>query len=193
MIEFSELREIVKNKLSEKRYIHSEGVVKRAVEYAKIYNADIEKIMYTAMAHDFAKEFTKEENESNIKKYNIELDEIEKNNPSLLHQKIGSYICKYEFGFTDDMVSAVRYHTTAKPNMSLIEKIIYLADATEENREYCTKPYVEIIKSDIDQGIIDIIKLVINNLLESNTLIHSDTIDCYNYYVLKKIKLLKGN
>lgn len=188
MIEFDELKEIVKSRLSEKRYIHSEGVVKRALEYAKIYNVDEEKIMYIAIAHDIAKEFTKEENEECIKKYNIELDEIEKNNNSLLHQRIGAEICKNEFGFSDDMVNAVRCHTTAKPNMSLLEKIIYLADATEENREYCFEPYVKIIKSDIDQGIIEVSKWVINYLLENNVLLHPDTINCYDYYVLNKLK-----
>ena len=188
MIELDELKEIVKNKLSEKRYIHSEGVVKRALEYAKIYNVDEKIIMYTAISHDIAKELTQEENEEYIKRYNIELDEIEKNNNNLLHQKIGAQICKHEFRFTEDMVNAVRYHTTGRPNMSLLEKIIYLADATEENKKYRSEHYVETIKSDIDQGLIEISKWVINHLLETNIIIHPDTIDCYNYYVMNKSK-----
>ena len=86
------------------------------------------------------------------------------------------------------MVNAIKYHTTGKANMSIIEKIIYLADATEENRKYCSSIYVDIIKKDIDQGIIEICKWVINRLLETNKLIHIDSIECYNYYTNSKEK-----
>ncbi len=186
MIKYEELYNKVRERLSEKRFIHSEAVVKRAIEYAEIYNIDIETIKLVAIAHDIAKELTDEENDEYIKKYNIGLDEIEKINKSLIHAKIGAYLCKNEFGFTEDMFNAVKYHTTGRPDMSILEKIIYLADATEENRKYCSSNYVEIIKRDIDQGIIEISKWVINKLIENNVLIHLNSIKCYNYYNIKK-------
>ncbi len=186
MIKYEVLYKKVKEKLSEKRFKHSEGVVERALEYAEIYNVDKEIVKLVAIAHDIAKELTEEENQKYIDLYNINLDEIEKINKNLLHAKIGAYICKNEYGFTDEMVNAVRYHTTGRKNMSTLEKIIYLADATEKNRKYKMEPYVETIKQDIDKGIIDVSKWVINKLVEDNTVIHVDTIKCYNYYINNK-------
>ncbi len=184
MIEFKELYDIIYNKLSEHRFLHVNGVVKRAIEYAEKYDIDIEIVKLTALAHDIAKELSLEEMNEYINKYNIELDDIEKINHNLLHAKVGAAICKYEYGFTEDMVNAVRYHTTGRANMSLLEKIIYLADATEENRKYSSLPYyVTIIKENIDKGIVEVDKWVINNLIENNKMIHLNSIDCYNYYI----------
>ena len=188
MIKHEELYKEVKNVLSEKRFKHSERVVKRAIQYAKIYNVDIETVKIVAIAHDIAKELSEEENKMYISKYNIELDEIEKINHNLLHAKIGAYICKNRYGFTDDMANSVRYHTTGRENMSILEKIIYLADATEEGRKECSTKYVDIIIDDIDKGMIEVSKWVINRLLEKNKVIHLNTIKCYNYYQNKKYK-----
>ena len=189
MIEYDELYENVKNMLTEKRFKHSERVVKRAIEFAKIYNVDIDTVKLVAISHDIAKELTEEENQEYISKYNIKLDDIEKANKSLLHAKIGAYICKQKYGFTQDMVNSVRYHTTGRENMSILEKIIYLADATEEGRvEYKVSDYVDLIKEDIDKAMIEISKMVINKLLKNNKLIHLDTINCYNYYNKLSIK-----
>lgn len=186
MIKYEQLYNEVRKRLSEARFKHSEGVLKRAIEYAEIYNVDIETIKLVAIAHDIAKELTDEENDEYIKKYHIELDEIEKENKNLVHAKIGAYICKNEYNFTEDMFNAVKYHTTGREDMSILEKIIYLADATEENRKYCSSKYVEIIKKNINQGIIEICKWVINKLLENNVLIDLNSIKCYNYYNIKK-------
>lgn len=186
MIEYEKLYDEVKNRLSEKRFKHSEGVVKKSIEYAKIYNVDIDTIKLVAIAHDIAKELTSEEVNKYVQKYNIVLDDIEKMNKDLIHAKIGAYICKNEYNFTDDMVNAIRYHTTGRPNMSILEKIIYLADATEENRKYCSSNYIDIIKKDINQGMIEICKWVVNKLLENNKLIHLNSIECYNYYTKLK-------
>ena len=189
MIEYDELYENVKNMLTEERFKHSERVVKRAIEFAKIYNVDIDTVKLVAISHDIAKELTEEENQEYISKYNIKLDDIEKANKSLLHAKIGAYICKQKYGFTQDMVNSVRYHTTGRENMSILEKIIYLADATEEGRiEYKVSDYVDLIKEDIDKAMIEISKMVINKLLKNNKLIHLDTINCYNYYNKLSIK-----
>lgn len=183
MIKYEELYEDVKNMLSAERFKHSERVVKRAIEYANFYNVDIETVKLVAISHDIAKELSEEENQEYISKYNIKLDDIEKVNKSLLHAKVGAYICKEKYGFTEDMINSVRYHTTGRENMSILEKIIYLADATEEGRdEYKVSEYVELIKKDIDKGMVEISKRVMNKLLKNNKVIHLDTIKCYNYY-----------
>lgn len=183
MIEYEKLYKIVKEKLSKERFKHSEGVVKRALEYAEIYKVDKESTRLAAIAHDIAKELTDYEVNEYINKYNIELDEIEKLNKSLLHGKIGAYICQNEFGFTLDMTNAIKYHTTGRENMSTLEKIIYLADATEENRDYDYTEYVDTIKSDINEGMVKVSKWVINSLLKRNRMIHLNSIRCYNFYI----------
>lgn len=183
MIEYEKLHNEVKKRLSEKRFKHSESVVKRAIEYAQIYNIDINTVKLVAIAHDIAKELTSEEVNKYVQKYNIVFDNIEKMNGDLIHAKIGAYICKNEYNFTDDMINAIKYHTTGRTNMSILEKIIYLADATEENKIYCSSNYVDIVKKDINQGMIQIVKWVINKLLENNKLVHPDSIECYNYYI----------
>ena len=190
MIEYEELYEIVGERLSDKRFKHSEGVVKRAAEYAKIYGVDEKIVKLVAIAHDIAKELTEEEALDFIDKYNIQLDDIEKLNKSLLHAKIGACICQNEFGFESDMVNAIKYHTTGRANMSMLEKIVYLADATEENRNYDYNEYVETIKTNIDEGMVKVSSWVIVSLVERNRMIHLDSIKCYNYY-MGKINSLK--
>lgn len=182
MVKYEDLYQEVKERLSERRFKHTEGVVRRAIEYAEIYGVEKELVQLVALAHDIAKELTEEEQRKYIEEYDIELDEVEKLNNNLVHAKIGSYICKSQYGFTTDMVNAIRYHTTGRENMSLLEKIIYLADATEENKKHCSSHYVDIIKNNIDLGMIEITRWVVNHLLETNSLIHLDSIRCYNYY-----------
>jgi len=185
MVKYEDLYEDVKHMLSEKRFRHSEGVVKRAIEYAEIYNADIEIVKLAAIAHDIAKELTPEEEESIIKEYNVFLDDFEKVNHNLVHAKIGAEICKNKYGFTEDMVNSIKYHTTGRAEMSMLEKIIYLADATDENRKYESEFYVNTIKENIDKGMVEVSKWVINHLLEKERPIHIDSINCYNYYLNK--------
>lgn len=185
MIEYDRLYNDVREKLSEHRFKHSLGVVKRALEYAGVYNVDLKTVKLAAIAHDIAKDLSKEEITSYIEKYKIKLSNIEKQNPNLLHAIIASFIVQEEYGFTSDMVNAVRYHTTGRENMSILEKIIYLADATEENRKYCSNAYVDLIKKDIDKGMIEINKWVIKKLLDNDELISLDGIKCYNYYCNK--------
>ena len=189
MIKYDELYEIVKEKLSKKRFSHSEYVVKRALEYAEIYNADKEIVKLCAIAHDIAKELTDEEVEFYMNKYHIKFDEITKQNKNIWHSKIGAEICKHEFGFNEDMVNAVKYHTTGRANMSMLEKIICLADATEETRKYeDVQEYVNYVIEDIDFAMFKISKLVIEKLTNNEKLIHLDTVKCYNYYLKNRRK-----
>ncbi len=186
MVNYEELYNDVKNILSEKRFKHSEGVVKRAIEYAEVYGVDINTVKLAAIAHDIAKEFSEEENKAYLKEHCIELDDIEKTCKKLLHSKVGASICKEKYGFSEDMVNSIWYHTTGRPNMSMLEKIIYLADATEENRGYeDIDYYVNLIKEDIDKGMIEVIKWEIKDLLDRNKKIHINSVKCYDYYISK--------
>ena len=127
------IKKDLKETLSEKRYEHCLGVMKKAEELAKIHGADVEKARICGLAHDIAKEMTVEESLEYAKKNNVEIDEVEKINTGLLHAKIGADIVKKKYGFSLDMQEAVKYHATANKNMDLLAKIIYVADKTEES------------------------------------------------------------
>lgn len=189
MVEYEELYNDVKNILSEKRFKHSEGVVERAVEYAQVYGVDIEKVKKAAIIHDIAKEFSKEESYAMLEKYGITLNEVEEKNFSLVHGKLGAAIAKYKYGLSDDIVNAIKYHTTGKENMTTFEKIIYLADATEPNRKYeksendlTLDELVNLIKTNLDEGLEYVLRWTLNSVLKRDFLIHIDSVKAYNFY-----------
>lgn len=189
MTVYEELYNDVKSRMSEKRFRHTEGVIKRAIEYAEIYGVNIQDTKYAALAHDIAKEISKEDSLELLKKYNVKLDEIEEINFNLVHAKLGAEIVKEKYGFSEDIINAIRFHTTGRENMSILEKIIFLADATEENRKYnSVDMLVNMIKKDIDAGMIYTLKWTINDISNKDYLIHLDSIKAYNFLV-KKLNL----
>lgn len=185
---YEEIKEDIKNILSEKRYIHSLGVAKRAEELGKIYGVETEKLKIVGIAHDIAKEMKKEEAYKYAEENNIKLDEIEKREPSLLHSKIGAYICKNKYGFTDDMCQAILYHTTGNVDMNTFDKIIFLADKTEENRTYIDiKEAVETSNKDINEGVLYVCGVAIKYNIKHKKLIHPDTIYLINKIIMEKM------
>ena len=192
MVKYEELYEIAKEKLSEKRFNHTLGVVKRAIQYAEIYNENMEKTKIAAILHDIAKEIPKEESYNMLEKYEVKLDDIEKRNFNLIHSILGAEIAKNEYGLDDDIVNAIKYHTTGRENMSMLEKIIYLADATELNRNYMSNEnelslneLVELIKTNIDEGLEYTLKWNLQSVLRRNLLVHLNTVKAYNFYHLQ--------
>ena len=192
MITYDELYDVVKSEVSEKRFNHILGVVKRAIEYAQIYNANIEDVKVAAILHDIAKEYSEEKSYEILEKYGYNVDEVEKNNYNLIHSKVGSIIAKYEYGLSDDICNAIAFHTTGRSNMSMLEKIIYLADATEEGRNYkhsinelTIEEVVATVKEDIDKGLIYVLKWSLQSILRRDLLMHMNTVEAYNFYLDK--------
>lgn len=181
------IREELKMKLSEHRYIHSIGVMEKAGELAEYYGLDINKARIMGLVHDIAKQMSKEEIKEYVEEHGIELDEIEMLNTSLIHAKIGADICKREYNFDDQMANAVKYHTTGNPEMDLMAKIIFMADKIEENRNYIgIERRRELTLKDIDRAIIETIDYTTQYCIEKNELIHPDSINTRNY--LLKVK-----
>ena len=181
------IREELKMKLSEHRYIHSIGVMEKAGELAEYYGLDINKARIMGLAHDIAKQMSKEEIKEYVEEHGIELDEIEMLNTSLIHAKIGADICKREYNFDEQMANAVKYHTTGNPEMDLMAKIIFMADKIEENRHYIgIERRRELTLKDIDRAIIETIDYTTQYCIEKNELIHPDSINTRNY--LLKVK-----
>ena len=172
--------ELINNKiqemLPEKRYKHSLNVANCAVKLSEIYGCDKEKAYIAGIAHDCAKYLNK--------------DEIEKDNLALSHSLIGSYIAKYEFGINDkDIINAIKYHTTGKEDMDIIEKIIYIADLIEEDRDF---PGVEelrdlVYNKELDKALLISFNNTIKFVIENNQLIHNRTVDARNTMVYLRI------
>lgn len=183
---YEEIENEVKNILTEKRFIHSQGVAKRAAELAKIYGEDEKKARLIGITHDIAKEMPKEEAIKYAQENGIIFDEIEKNEPGLWHSKLGANIVEKKYGFTKDMSQAILYHTTGNVNMNKMDKIIYLADKTEEGRTKINlKEAIEISNRDLNEGVLYIAGFSINYSINKKSLIHPDTINLMNKIIIE--------
>ena len=154
---FNELKEIVKSKMSSKRFTHTLGVVEMSEKLAKIYNADIEKCKIASLLHDICKEMDMKYIK-NICKNNFmnELSEEDLENNEILHGFAGAYYVKNELGIDDkEILNAIKYHTIGAKNLTLLEKIVYISDAIEYGRNY---PSVVEIREEtfknLDKGIL---------------------------------------
>lgn len=194
-MEYKEIENDVKSVLSEYRFTHSLGVAKKAIELAKIYGVQEEIAKKVGIAHDIAKEMTDEEKIEYAKANNIRIDEIETVKPSLLHGKIGADIAAKKFGFTQDMINAIKWHTTGRENMSMLEKIIYVADKTEENRKgtrFNLEKSRELSTQNIDETLIFLMDEFITYNVKNEWLIHPETINARNYILLNESKMRKN-
>lgn len=194
-MEYKEIENDVKSVLSEYRFTHSLGVAKKAIELAKIYGVQEEIAKKVGIAHDIAKEMTDEEMLEYVKNNNIEIDEIETVKPSLLHGKIGADIAAKKFGFTQDMINAIKWHTTGRENMSMLEKIIYVADKTEENRKgtrFNLEKSRELSTQNIDETLIFLMNEFITYNVKNEWLIHPETIKARNDLLLNEGKIHKN-
>ena len=194
-MEYKEIENDVKSVLSEYRFTHSLGVAKKAIELAKIYGVQEEIAKKVGIAHDIAKEMTDEEMIEYAKANNIRIDEIETVKPSLLHGKIGADIAAKKFGFTQDMINAIKWHTTGRENMSMLEKIIYVADKTEENRKgtrFNLEKSRELSTQNIDETLIFLMNEFITYNVKNEWLIHPETINARNDLLLNQGKIHKN-
>ncbi|MCF8000343.1 MAG: bis(5'-nucleosyl)-tetraphosphatase (symmetrical) YqeK [Halanaerobiales bacterium] len=181
---------IIKKELNSKenfRKEHTLSVVRAAVEIAKKYEADITKVKIAGLLHDYARNFDNEKLLKIVENNNIEIDDLEKELPALLHSPVGAFLAKKDFEVKDpQIINAIRYHTIGRPNMSLIEKIIFVADVIEPNRKF---PGVEQIrektKTDIDKAVILVCDFTIKYNIERRRIIHPNTL-------LTRNSLLKG-
>ena len=194
-MEYKEIENDVKSVLSEYRFTHSLGVAKKAIELAKIYGVQEETAKKVGIAHDIAKEMTDEEMIEYAKANNIRIDEIETVKPSLLHGKIGADIAAKKFGFTQDMINAIKWHTTGRENMSMLEKIIYVADKTEENRKgtrFNLEKSRELSTQNIDETLIFLMNEFITYNVKNEWLIRPETIKARNDLLLNEGKIHKN-
>ena len=192
MMEIDDIKEYLKENLSEKRYTHSLGVADEAVKLAEHYGADKFKAYVAGLVHDCAKEIKNEDAKKLLKnKYSISVDMIEMHTHKLLHGPLGACMAQDMFAINDiEIIDAVRYHTTAKADMSILTKIIYIADYIEPNRDFDgVDDLRKVAYDDIDDAIMLGIDWTLSELMEKNSMFHPDTVHARNFLLLQKANL----
>ena len=130
------LRKELEKELKPDRYDHTLGVAYTSASLAMVHSANVDKALIAGFLHDCAKCLSHEEQLNICEKNNIEITDVERRNHSLLHAKAGMYIASTKYEVRDpEILNAIRYHTTGKEDMSLLEKIVYIADFIEPNRK----------------------------------------------------------
>lgn len=177
-----ELRPVALSYLKAKRVAHVLSTEKTAAELAERYGADVERARVAALLHDCTKRLTMAEQLALCEKYGIELDALERRALKLLHAKTGAAIARDVFGVDDEIYEAIRWHTTGKPCMTKLEKVIYLADYIEPTRDF---PGVEKLREavwrDLDEGLLMGLTMTVEEMEEMGNPIHENTLAARDY------------
>lgn len=185
-----EMREKLEKKLSKKRFEHSLGVEYTAGALAMTHGADIDDALVAGLLHDCAKCMSGEEKIARCEKYKLEISRCERENPELLHAKLGAYYAREKYGVeNEDILSAITWHTTGRPAMTLLDKIIFVADYIEPNRSHLNE--IEIIRkeafTDLNRSIIHILKNTLSYLDDKEYAKDEMSIETYNYYMAQAL------
>lgn len=171
------------NLIGEKRYLHCVRVMETAIVLGKKYDVDVEKIKTAALLHDCAKFKDKAELLKKASEFDIMLDAVTEHNIELLHGPVGAKIAEMEYKVKDkEILDAIRYHTTGRENMTILDKIIYISDYIEPERNFDGVEKVrEVTFEDINMGILLALDNTIKFLIEKDRVLHLDTIKARNY------------
>lgn len=187
MIDLSDnkIKMLLSQMLDEYRYKHSLCVAEEAVRLADKYGADREKANFAGLLHDITKNYSCEEHLKIFNTFDIILSDVERASDKLWHAISGSVYIKEYLNVRDaDIINAIRYHTTAKQNMSLLEKVIYVADFTSSDRNY---PDVDVMRKlsdkSLEEAMTYALKYTIGELLEKGAAVHPDTLNAYNFLI----------
>lgn len=183
--DIKKIRKSMEKSLDSKRFEHTLGVAYTASALAMCYQVDINKAQTAGLLHDCAKCLSDEKKIAICKKHNIHISEVEKRNPFLLHAKAGSYIAMEKYHIHDhDIINAILNHTTGRPGMSELEKIIYIADYIEPLRKQAPN-LTQVRKTafeNLDKALLMILENTLNYLKEIGNETDPMTQETYNFY-----------
>lgn len=185
---FDEYKKIIKERMGKKRCVHSLNVAKAAQQLAIQYGADVEKAKIAGILHDITKEMPYDEQLQIIESNGIILDKVQKFSPKTWHAISGSVLIEKELGINDeDILNAVRFHTSGRANMSLLEKVIFVADFIGEERDY---KGVDVMRSKAKKSLEDAmlygVSFTIKDLSEKQCAIDMNTLALYNELIIDK-------
>ena len=177
-----ELRRVAIGLLKESRVNHVLGCADTARQLAKKYGADEVAAYRAGLLHDVTKAIDGEDQLLLVDKYGILISDFERTHPKLLHAKTGAYVAKYVFGESEEIQRAIFWHTTGKADMSLLEKILYLADYMEPTRDF---PGVEALREitwiDLDRALLLAFNMCIEELIRENKSVCADSREARDY------------
>ena len=180
-----ELIRTLEQELNYKRFVHTLAVAGTASSLAMCYGMSVEKAELAGLLHDCAKCIDVRKMQKLCEKAGLEISPFEAGSGSLLHSKAGSVLAAEKYGCTDpDILNAIRYHTTGRPGMSLLEKIIFVADYIEPGR-FTAKNLPEIRKmafEDIDETLLKILYDTLVYLNSTGNTVDPMTQKTYDYY-----------
>ena len=182
-MDYTAAKKLVKSRLSEKRWTHTKNVKKMAVKLAKRWGADPEKAAMAAILHDSAKEMPKQEL-LQIFADNAIMAESAPQRPSpVWHGIAAAILAETQWGITDpEILSAIRCHTTGKPDMSKLDKILYLADMTSAERDWPGVEELRVLEmEDLDRALCDALKRSIDFVEEKDGTLDPESVAAYEY------------
>lgn len=183
-----EAKNWIRPMLADKRYHHSLCVAKEAVRLAKRFGADPEKAELAGLLHDITKELPTEKQLKMMESFGIILTDVERRSRKVWHAMLGAVYLERECGVTDpDILGAVRWHTTGKAGMTLLEKIIFTADFVSEDRDYKgVEKLRRLAEKNIEDAMREGTSFTLAELASHSELIHPDTLTLYNSLLLER-------
>ena len=188
--ELNKLKQLAKERLSEKRYLHTVAVAERGVLLAEIHGGDAFKAYKAGLLHDICKDMPKAEMLALIERY---YPDFKGDRPewfastALWHSAAAAVFVRHELNETDEeIINAVEYHTSAREGMSLTEQLVYLADLTSEDRSY---PDIDVMRAlsekNINEAMLYALQFIIGDLTAKKAQLSMETIKAYNEYALQ--------
>lgn len=185
MIEITEIQKKLQTCLKPNRYEHTLGVMYTAAALAMCHGEDLEKAMLAGLLHDCGKAYSVKEQLAYCIHNHIPLDEVAKKAPALIHAKLGAYLAQHEYDVVNpDILDAICCHTTGHPNMTMLEKILYVSDYIEPGRKVIPALLEtrKVCFSDINRAVALIAGATLSYLKANALQIDRMTIETYEYY-----------
>jgi predicted HD superfamily hydrolase involved in NAD metabolism len=194
MQEMIKIQEKIRGFLTSKRYIHSLGVKEVSIKLALRYRYNINKTVLAALLHDCARDLPEEVLLKKAGEFGILIGDVERRQLQLLHGPVGAGIALHDFKICDkDILRAICFHTTGNSSMTLLDKIIYIADYIEPNRVF---PGVDVLRkqafADLDKALLLALNNTINYVISNNQLIHPLSVIARNDILFKQQKTGRG-
>ncbi len=180
--------ELIRSRLKEERFVHSLNVAKSAAYLAEKYGADKNKCYTAGLLHDITKNAPANEHIELFYESKTELTEDELKNHKLWHAVSGAEYIRHIMKIDDEEIyNAVRYHTTGRADMSLIEKIVYVADFISEERNYDDVDVMRRLADEsLEKAMLYALRYTIPDLVKKGNTIHKDSIQLYNQLILEE-------
>jgi len=191
----AEIEKRLKERLSPDLYRHSVSTQNMAEELAGIYNIDREKASLAGLLHDCARGMSNKELRLYASRYNMLMDEIQLNQPVLLHAPVAAKIAQAEFGVEDnEILHAIEVHCTGSSPMSTLDKVLYVSDSSEPDRDY---PGVQRIRElaysgDLDGALLEAMDLKIIYVTERKLILHPMSVEARNEVLQERRQALEG-